>query len=103
MTRAVGNHSSASADYSLLRKMRFLSCRNSIMKKKKKKKKNAVHLASSASALCTLGVFTEHCLKHCALWRVCICLFFFPPFKKNKIKYNNNNSQKTQQSHPAGS
>lgn len=38
MTRAVGNHSSASADYSLLRKMRFLSCRNSIMKKEKKKK-----------------------------------------------------------------
>lgn len=37
MTRAVGNHSSASADYSLLRKMRFLSCRNSIMKKEKKK------------------------------------------------------------------
>lgn len=50
MTRAVGNHSSSSTDYSLLRKRRFLSCRNSIMrpekkKKKKEEKKIAVHLA----------------------------------------------------------
>lgn len=29
---AVGNHSPASADYSLLRKMRFLSHRNSVIK-----------------------------------------------------------------------
>lgn len=37
MTRAVGNHSSASTDYSLPRKRRFLSCRNSIMRSKKKR------------------------------------------------------------------
>lgn len=36
MMRAVGNHISSSADYSQLRKIRFLSCRNSVMEKKNK-------------------------------------------------------------------
>lgn len=74
MTRAVGNHSSASADYSLLRKRRFLSCRNSIMRSKKKKKSSTSGLVRLS--LLHFGGFNltrkvcKHYLNHCAYWCV---------------------------------
>lgn len=85
MTRAVGNHSSASADYSLLRKMRFLSCRNSIMKKKKKKKKCSASGFIRFSSL-HFGGF-HRTLPKTLRSVACVHLsFFFPPLKKNKIQ-----------------
>lgn len=61
---AVGNHSPASADYSLLRKMRFLSHRNSVIKIK--------YNVWLDSAKCTSTIFNltgkldkKNDLKHC--------------------------------------
>lgn len=72
------------------------------MKKKKKKKKCSASGFIRFSSL-HFGGF-HRTLPKTLRSVACVHLsFFFPPFKKNKIKYNNNNSQKTQQSHPAGS